>query len=167
MWSRLPSFALVLSLAVAPVVASAAETEEWGMSGDWEILVDRTLNNSCFTYIEYEGGTILRMGIDKTEDNYYLMMFNPDWTDIEKGEKIKSTLYLDNEPWQAEWIGIWWDDLPGVEVSSDSVGFIEDFVKRQSLRIVHQGEEIDHLSLEGSAAALLNVLQCQDEMDKR
>lgn len=167
MQNRLFLIVFAILTLMSPGKAQAEETPLWGYSGNWEIRVDPTLDYSCFALIEYKTGTILRIGFNKSEDNYYLVFGHPDWTSIEEGKTYEITLRMDKaRPWTATLEGVWLGKTPGLIGSSQDIKFIKEFVRKRSMRIYFEGRQLDHISLTGSRRAFETVITCQDKIDE-
>ncbi len=76
--------AALLCLITLPV---SATEPLWKRVGSWDIRVDRSLNYGCFLVNVYQGGTVFRIGFDRTNGGGYLMLGNPNWRSIEVGKE--------------------------------------------------------------------------------
>ena len=59
--------ALIYSSLMSVSVAFSQDIEQWGTAGVWDVLIDNTLDSGCFIQAEFEDGSLVRRGIDKTE----------------------------------------------------------------------------------------------------
>ncbi len=150
------------------VPALAQDTREWSQVGHWSIAVDPTLNNSCFALNEYDDGTVLRIGLDLSDEGIWYIMFGNDrWQSIEAGSDYDVSLKFDREAeWNAIASGI---DMGGginfLYVFGSDVNFFDEFVRKNTLKLFYDGSTIAQLSLSGSARAINAMLECQEAQD--
>lgn len=165
------AFAVGLLAATAMLIGPvpAQDTREWSQVGHWSIAVDPTLNNSCFALNEYDDGTVLRIGLDLSEDDgiWYIMFGNDRWQSIEAGSDYDVSLKFDREAeWNAVASGI---DMGGgvnfLYVFGSDVNFFDEFVRKNTLKLFYDGSTIAQLSLSGSARAINAMLECQEAQE--
>lgn len=148
----------------------AEEAPLWKRVGSWEVRVDTTLDNGCFTYQLYESETYVRFGIDKTNGGTYLLIGDPDWKSLEPGKEYLVELTFGNEtPWEADATAVEFVDIPSLYIyatSGDSaLLFLEEFMSQTTLDVEHKGSSIAYLSLSGTYEAGLAIIECQSEND--
>jgi hypothetical protein len=160
MTPRLLLAALALTAACLP--ATAQNLEQWGEAGGWDILVDPTVGNGCLMSSEFEDGSIVRIGIDATKDEGYLMAFNASWGDIEEGETYPIAFDLDGELYEGEAKGVWLGGTPGVDIAFDSEDFLLDLVQRSTMTLLSGGDEVMAIDLSGSLEGLEEAIACQE-----
>lgn len=153
--------AAVASFALSTPVFSQALVH-WDEVAGWEVMIDPTLGNGCLIQSEFTDGSIVRIGLDRTEGNGYLIAFNENWGDIEEGKLYPVTFDLDGVVYEGEAVGIWLDDLPGADIVFDNAEFIVDIAARQTLTLFNDGSEVMAIDLAGTAAGLEQVFVCQD-----
>jgi len=158
---RLKFLTATLVLAVTFVAQSvrAQEIVQWGTAGGWDILIDKTLNNGCFMQAEFQDGSLVRMGIDKEAGGGYVTAFNDAWGDIEDGGEYDISFDLDGELYNGEAKGIYLAGAPGADISFDSDDFFWDLMRKNVMTLIHDGEEVMTISLEGTYVGLEAVLQ--------
>lgn len=159
----LAATALLLGLSGSAVANE--ETIEWGSVGNWGIFVDKTLGNSCYLTTAYVDGTFFRLGFTERDAKFpmYVGIGNRDWQSLEIGKDYDVQLQLDNlniwnAPASAGSIG----GIPFLFVNTDQVQFVDEFMRRHTLRVHFGGREILRLNLQGSNAAAVEMLRCQN-----
>lgn len=159
--------ALTLAIALFAAPAQAQPTRQWGQVGSWLISVDPSLANSCYALHDYDDGTVMRFGSDKSsaDQRWYILFGNDRWRSIEDGGEYNVTLKFDREP---EWTAV----ATGVDMGADTnflyvfgsdPGFIDEFVAKNTLVLTYEGTTVTRLSLRGSARAARAMMQCQAE----
>lgn len=161
--------ALAASLAatsIAPAMA-ASDAIRWGKVQGWDVMIDPTLGNGCFVYTTYDGGTALRLGFSPDDGEAYLMVGNLKWGSIEHGKTYPIEFKMDRDaPWRATATGVDFDGLPLLMVSTDEPDFLIDFAKKNSLQVTYRGTIVATLSLRGTYAAISEMINCQDQVDR-
>ena len=155
-------------LAVSTVGAFAEDTIPWDVPEvrGWTIAVDTTLGGGCFMYTIFDGAASARIGFDLTAGNIYLMLADMDWTSIESDQSYDIDLQMGNrQGWSASATGGRMGDVPTLMVTSTDSSFMEEFASQSSIKVWYKDNEIMHLSLKGSMAALNEVLRCQDAVN--
>ena len=103
----------MFALLILASISYAKETPLWKIVGGWQIRVDPTLGNGCFTYQFYEGNTFVRIGINKLAGGVYVMAGDSDWKSLEAGKEYPIKLYLGNEtPWSGDATALEFSGLP-------------------------------------------------------
>jgi hypothetical protein len=154
-------------LAAAP--ALAGDTVPWGKGevAGWDISVDQSLGGGCFIMALFDGDAIVRIGFDPSQSDYYLMLSDADWQSIKAGNDYNLTLTLGHRPsWDAAATGIMMGDQPALLVRSTDTDFIEEFSGQNNIRVEYDGNQIANLNLDGSAAALREMVNCQATMNE-
>lgn len=142
------------------------DTVAWKKVGGWQILVDRTIGNSCFLVGSFVGGTVFRIGFDALKDSAYVMVGDDAWTSIEVGKEYDIEIQFDREPpWQVTAEAI---DLghPFLSAYTKQWDFIKEFKKKHSLSIKYKNKEIALLNLKGSSVAVDEMVRCQTVFSK-
>jgi hypothetical protein len=154
----------VLSLVV--LFASTAHAEKsalWKKVGDWEIRVDRSLNNGCFIIGSYTQGEIVRIGLDPSEQNgrLYILINSDSWKSLVKGKAYTLQYRFDEDtPWRAPSVAT---DM-GLYGKTNTSDFLVDFANKRILTISYEGRFVARLPLTGSQAAIKEMLECQRAM---
>jgi hypothetical protein len=152
-------------------VASAEDTVLWkNIENSWSIYVDTTLGNGCFAVTVYDSGTVLRVGIDKTEGGVYAILGNQNWKSLEKGKKYYVKTYFGNKsPWEGNAQAIDMSGMNFLTVSmkskENSVLFLKEFMEESAVRFTYNETVIANLKLTGSYKAGSEILECQKVMD--
>ena len=158
---------MTVAAALAAGPAAAQETEHWGTARGWDVRVDSTLGNGCFILAGFEDGTVFRLGFDRTDDSAYMMVGNDDWGSIGEGKDYELEIRMDRaSPWSAPATGVRIDGSPFLYIPLDEADFVEEFMRKHTLAIDHDGDEVVRLSLEGSSAAIVEMVECQDKVDR-
>jgi len=155
-------------LAASTVGAFAQDTIPWDVPEvrGWTIAVDTTLGGGCFMYTIFDGEASARIGFDLTAGNIYLLLADMDWTSISSDQSYDISLQMGNrEGWNAAATGGRMGDVPTLMVTSTDSSFMEEFASQSSIKVWYKDNEIMHLSLKGSMAALNEVLKCQDAVN--
>lgn len=149
--------ALVLA---APVQAETLQS--YGAAAGWDIAIDPTLNNGCLMMSEFDDGSVVRIGVDMTTGNGYILSANPAWGDIVEGQAYPVSIALDGNSFQGEATGFMIDGLPGADVLFDNPDFLAGLVEAKSLVLSHDGVDVMSLDVAGSAEAVVKLIECQD-----
>ena len=158
--------AAALTLAVMGATGSAVwaqNLEPWGASDYWDVMIDPTLGNGCLIQGAFEDGSVVRIGLDRTNGTGYVTAFNDAWGDIEEGAVYPISFALDGEGFEGEARGIYLDGMPGADIVFDNVDFFMSIAQRQTMTMYHDGAEVMSIDLTGTMRGLEAVLECQDE----
>lgn len=151
-------------LALTAGAGVAQDLVEWGASDYWDVLIDPTLGNGCLIESEFDDGSTVRIGLDRTTGYGYVTAFNEGWGDIEDGAMYPVAFTLDGEEYTGAAKGIYLDGVPGADIEFDSVEFFMSIAQRQVMTMFNaDGEEVMAIDLTGTMAGLEAVLECQDE----
>lgn len=141
--------------------AKEKDTFKWKNVGPWEVRIDKTLDFGCFLYAIYEGGTAVRIGFDVGRDSAYLMLGDIDWESIEVGKDYNITMQFDDEvPWEVKATAIRMG-YPFLMAYTKQWDFFKEFGRKHYLSVKYKKQEIALLKLNGSAAAVKELLNCQ------
>jgi hypothetical protein len=154
---------LALAIALASSSAQAQDLIPWGSSDYWDVLIDPTLGNGCLIQSEFEDGSVVRIGLDRTTGYGYVTAFNEGWAGIEAGKLYPVEFALDREVFDAEAKGIYLNNVPGADIEFDNVDFFMGIARRQTMTMYHEGVEVLSIDLTGTMLGLEAVLECQDE----
>jgi hypothetical protein len=155
-------------LAASTVGSFAEDVIPWDVPEvrGWTIAVDTTLGGGCFMYTVFDGEASARIGFDLTAGNIYLILADMDWTSISADQSYDIDLQMGSrQAWSASATGGRMGDVPTLMVSSTDSSFMEEFASQSSIKVWYKDNEIMHLSLKGSMAALNEVLKCQDAVN--
>lgn len=145
------------------------ETALWKNVGPWSVYIDKTTQFQCFIATTYQDYTIFRVGFQQPNSTsaLYVSLGNMNWSSIEAGKDYDLILQIDNEPgWPSPARGFRFGTMPALIVGTNQTGFIEQMMRKHSLRVFFGGKQILNLSLRGSNAALMEMANCQNEVDK-
>lgn len=156
----------------SPLFAASDKMPQWKKVGSWDVRVDRTLGNGCFAAAAYRGGSVFRIGIDATDKKWagYMLFGNDDWASLEEGKEYSLTYVFDSsEPWFGDAVAFKfnkYDDVTYLVQRFDKPDLFKDYMRKNSVKIKYKGKQIEQLSLKGSYAAFMEVLRCQDTMNR-
>jgi hypothetical protein len=149
-----------------PSQTHAQKPAKWAQVGGWDIRVDQSVGNGCFAMQTYEDGTVVRMGVDVSQQRIYLLFLNDAWKSLEVGKIYPVRIVFDGaSAYNGNMKG---HRLAGgatvLSHSNLSSEFVKDFMQRNGMRIYYQGSSIANLSLRNTYAAMAEVLNCQKEL---
>ena len=164
-------FGAVLALGAANA-AVAQDIVTWNDNiGGWRIVVDRTIDDSCFIITELEDDVLLRFQFNVAQQNVQFIVASVLWDTLETGEDYDlEVTFGDFDTWFGMAKGHRWNDvLPSLVLSipvadQQASEFMKEFTAKQSVRISHNGDEIANLRLAGTGEAVASMLDCQATM---
>lgn len=156
--------------AMTALAAPAQDAVFWKSVGNWEVSIDPTVGNGCYALASWNGGTVLRIGLNPPEDNFYVLIGNDAWTSLEAKAGYELTIRFDRRaPWDMLAQGLQFN--PGEKVylhaKSSNFEFVEEFMRSNRMKVSYNGKEIETLRLTGSNRAMQEVVACQDVADMR
>lgn len=164
--------AIALALGLSWASANEGKSQDqpivfWKTVGSWGVWVDRRIGNNCFIATEYGDDTIFRLGFlsDEYRSPAYFAVGNMNWQSLEEGKDYDLTIQMDNrEPWRAQARAMKGKqgEIPYLSVEAGEYEFFEEFVRKHSLTISYKGQVVVRLNLRGSAAAMREMLACQE-----
>lgn len=168
------AIALVLGLSWAHANEEKSKDQPvvfWKAVGNWGVWVDRTVGNGCFIATEYGDDTIFRLGILSEEygSPAYFAVGNRNWQSLEEGKDYDLTLQMDNrEPWRAQARAMKGrkGEIPFLMAEAGEYEFFEEFIRKHSLTVSYKGQVVVRLNLKGSAAAMREMMACQDAINE-
>jgi hypothetical protein len=156
---------VALSAAVPTLSAHAETADLWGTAGDWAIRYDSTVEG-CFAMAFYNGGAVLRFGIDRTSNSVQLLYGDRSWSpQPEAGKRYHLGFRFDDGiDYTGQFTAI---ALGGAGKVMIQVGagedFTKSFIRSWSVKIYDKsGRQLDNLTLRGSANALREMVTCQE-----
>jgi hypothetical protein len=164
--------AVLLVILLGPTCAFAQDTIPWKKVGPWNILVDRIVGYGCFMVAEYEQGTILRLGIAPKTGDVYILLADAAWKSLEVQKDYDLEIQFDSErPWKAPSRAIKLGSATFLMVKTNDlkagVNFLEEFARKQGMRVRYQTKQVANLSLRSSAVAIVEMLDCHASMQER
>lgn len=152
---------LVLTLGAG--AAMAQDLVPYSEAGGWSVVVDTTLGNGCLLTSEFEDGSTVRIGFDRTAGNGYVAAFNAAWGDIADDTTYPVSFLLDDQQYDAEARGVHLSDVPGVVIPFDNVDFLTDLAARNVMVLQHDGAEVMSIDLSGTDEAIVETIACQEQ----
>ncbi|MER8405327.1 DUF1176 domain-containing protein [Mesorhizobium sp. M1307] len=159
---------LVLSSTTEAMSDSNLETALWKNVGTWAVYIDKTTKYQCFIATLYQDNTTFRIGFEApdSKSGLYVALANSNWTSIEAGKDYDLTLQIDNETgWRSPATGYRFGSMPALIFGTNQTAFVDQLMRKHSLRVFFNGNQILNLSLRGSNAALLEMGNCQNQVD--
>ncbi|MGB8813021.1 MAG: hypothetical protein WCC57_07530 [Paracoccaceae bacterium] len=160
-----PALCLVAGMSAALLTGTSAmaqDLESYGTVGVWEILIDPTVGNGCLINAAFEDGSDVRIGFDVAANTGYLMAANAAWGDIVVDQEYPVKFDLDGTPYEGVGKGIVIDDVPGVDISFDSMDFLTDLAAKNTMTLFSADTEVMKIDLADSDGALLKAIECQE-----
>ena len=156
-------FVSVLGLGTPSLSEAQTPLENWGTSGDWEVLVDKSKSNGCLMQKTYLDGTLVRLGQLPAENGSYFAALNRDWTHIDA--TMKDEFYFDfgDELFSGEVVGIVEGAWHGGYAFFNNPEFIEYIGAKTEVTIEGSRRVPLKLNLKGSQRALAELMRCQSE----
>ncbi|MDJ0628390.1 MAG: hypothetical protein QNJ44_09040 [Rhodobacter sp.] len=164
------AFAVATALTLVAPMAQAEDATFWKNVGDWEISIDPTISDGCYAVATWNGGTVLRIGRNPQEDNFYFLIGNDKWASLQPDEPYDIEIQFGSRaPWDVSANGLQFN--PGETVylhaQSTKMDFIREFQRALSMKISYNDNEIDNLKLTGSRRAWDEVENCQRQVAAR
>jgi len=155
--------AAVCGLTLLSTAATAQDLVPYSEAGGWAVEVDPTLGNGCLLSSDFEDGSHVRIGFDRTAGNGYVAAANAAWGEIADGTEYPISFMLDDEKYDGNAVGMHLDGTPGVVVTFDSVDFLTDLAARNTMVLQHEGADVMSIDLSGTDEAITETIACQDE----
>jgi len=141
--------------------------EKIGTAEGWTIGYNKTLNG-CLASESFSDATTLWMGIDGRDQTFFLALTNPNWQSVEPGKQyLLRFSALGGGRWQGKFVGVAREDEKGVVSGGLKEKFVGDIVGSSGVAVSLGDKIVARLSLQGSAAAMSSVVQCQADRDGR
>lgn len=152
--------------------AIAQDTVTWkdNIQG-WTVVIDRTIENSCFIITGFENELLLRFQFNATQQNVQFIVANINWESLQAGEDYDMEVaFGDRDSWAGTAKGHRWNDiLPSLVMSvpvadQQASNFMKEFTAMGSVRVSYEGSEIANVALPGAGEAVASMLDCQAAM---
>lgn len=152
--------------------ALAQDTMTWddNVQG-WTVVIDRTIENSCFIISGFEDELLLRFQFNATQQNVQFIAANINWKSLQAGKNYDMEVaFGDRDSWAGTAKAHRWNDiLPSLVMSvpvenQQASDFMKEFTAMGSVRILHEGSEIANVDLPGASEAVAAMLDCQAAM---
>jgi hypothetical protein len=162
---------LEFTAALLGSTAAAHAQTKWGHDvGGWSIMIDNS-NGGCFAIQEYTDGSIVRIGLVPKTHGVKLYFGNANWSAIVAGKTFNVRFVFDGtSSYDGDMNSILMGDGKTVALVHDHVShaFATDFAERSNLKLFNRvdGRRLANLSLANTSAALLEVFNCQNGVDR-
>lgn len=151
----------VLSLCLCCTLARAGDMPTWTVVGDWKILVDDTTGHSCLAQKDYDDGTRVQIGFDITRNGGFFAAYRESWSQIVVGETSMVKFEFGDARFAGDAMGRTSGELRGWYAFFDNPSFVDEFAKRNSVKISGENEVWFEIDLSGSRVAIDAVRTCQ------
>jgi hypothetical protein len=158
--------AAACGLALLSTAAVAQDLVPYSEAGGWSVEVDPTLGNGCLLSSDFEDGSHVRIGFDRTAGNGYVIAANTAWGEITDGTDYPISFMLDDQKYDGSAKGLHLDDLPGVMVTFDSMDFLTDLAAKTTMTLQSEGADVMSIDLSGTDEAINETIACQEEQEK-
>lgn len=172
------SAAIGRSLCAATVVAASlaslparaqmplAHDERVGEVQGWKIGYSRGLDG-CLTSATFTDQTTIWLGFSPKIE-FYIAFTNPNWRSIEKDRNYQMRVRpIGYGTWNGAFVGFENGNAKGLLIAKLKKDFLFGFAKADGMALLHaSGKQVTQLSLAGSKAALIDVLNCQQKRIK-
>ena len=152
--------------ALLSTAAYADDLVPYSEAGGWDVQVDTTLGNGCLLSSDFEDGSHVRIGFDRTAGNGYVAAFNEAWGEIEDGTDYPISFMLDEQKYEGSGKGMHLNEVPGVLVSFDDPDFLTDLAAKNVMVLLSKDSEVMSIDLSGSDEAVTETIACQEEQEK-
>ncbi len=142
--------------------ALAAEDEVWETVGAWTVRINSDDVSRCFATRVMEDGSEVQIGTEPTLDGGYFAIYNPAWTHIEDGAEGTVEFNFASSRFGGDAVGRIKNGVPGGYVFFDNPAFVQEFAKRQSVKVSGTRGAAFEMDLTGTATAIRTILACQD-----
>ncbi|MCG6902719.1 MAG: hypothetical protein LJE68_08560, partial [Rhodobacter sp.] len=119
---------LALGMSLGAQGAAAQGSVFWKKVGDWEISIDPTIQSGCFAVAFWNGGAILRIGLNPQKDNFYMLIGNDKWASLQPDRDYDIEIKFDNRAaWNVSARGLQFNPGELVYLHAESTKF--DFIE--------------------------------------
>lgn len=164
------SGAIIALCSTSAAIAQDTVTWQDNIQG-WTVVIDRTIENSCFIISGFENELLLRFQFNATQQNVQFIVANVNWKSLEPGKDYDlEVAFGDRDSWAGIAKGHRWNDiLPSLVMSvpvanQQASNFMTEFTAMGSVRVSHDGTEIANVALPGAREAVASMLDCQAAM---
>lgn len=168
---KLSALAAIL-LAGLAIKAFAGNALVFGNVSGWTVYTDPEQAYSCFAEVEYEGGTLVRIGEDAEVDGLYLSITDPAWRGIVARQEHAARLSFDDAG-ESTATGTGLANASRgtggirLHLSAESrEAFVSEFRASHTLTITIAGQQPLDLSLAGSLRATDMLRDCESSMSR-
>jgi hypothetical protein len=159
----LKTLGAVSVLALVSGAAFAQDLVPYSEAGGWAVVIDPTLGNGCLLTSDFEDGSTVRIGFDRTAGKGYVAAFNNGWGEIVDAQEYPVTFMLDDQQYDGTAVGVHLSEVPGAVIYFDSIEFLQDLAARNTMSLASEGEEVMVIDLSGTDEAIAQTITCQDE----
>lgn len=158
---------IAVLIATGPAHAQRDTTLWRDVGGGWSIRIDRTLNFGCYLLWAGERGTLVRFGFNRSVGNAYVIVGNMQWKSLQAGRQYRLMMQFDDHsPWTVSARGLTMGTTVFLSADLTDVRFFREFSRSHSFDIYYQDRRIAQISLRGSAAAVNEMITCQQQVEQ-
>jgi hypothetical protein len=139
----------------------ASEHQVWKTSGDWAILIRQSDDRACYANRTMDDGSEIQIGVASGRKGGYFAIYNAQWTHIEAGATGLVEFNFGDSRFGGDAIGKIENGIPGGYAFFDNPAFVEEFGKRQTVKIIGTRGAVFEMDLTGTKNAVAGVLACQ------
>jgi hypothetical protein len=140
----------------------ANNSTHYGNYGYWSIDIDKSLNNGCFIFARFDGGTALRIGYDmRPEASFYITVADSKWSSISKDKKYQIAMRLNKKSPEIIEFGATKMDDDYVLYTHISAGKLAEILESDDFAISYNGNLVAHLAPKGQSGAFEAARACQ------
>ncbi|GAB5439399.1 hypothetical protein [Falsiruegeria mediterranea] len=139
----------------------------WGNSGDWDIMVDPDVGHGCFMQKSFDDGTVVQVGAVPDRQGGFFAALNAAWTEITDGQEGVLTFDFGDAKFAGDALGVIRHGVPGGYAFFDNPKFVDEFGKRNAVKVTGKSGQSIEVDLKGSQKAIAAVRACQDEQPKQ
>ncbi|MDW3221749.1 MAG: hypothetical protein R8G34_02500 [Paracoccaceae bacterium] len=150
----------ILFLLILPELVIANQL--WKSLGEWTIQVKTDDASRCFASRKLGDGSEVQLGAEPTLDGGFFAIYNSDWTHISDGVTGEVEFDFGRSRFGGAALGKIENGMPGGYVFFNNPAFVQEFARRQTVRIIGSGGAQFELDLTGTSRAIREVLACQD-----
>lgn len=159
----MPRFLTIPLVFLASMACAQSDSQEWGSSGAWSILVDPSNGNGCFMQKDFDDGLRIQLGFEPERQGGFFAAFKKEWTQIEDGasgivkfitEEAKFAGAVDMVQ-RGEWRGGW--------AFFNNPNLVVELAQRRALTVIGPNGGTLDVNLDGTARAIASVKECQAE----
>ncbi len=138
------------------LVFAQSDAEKFASVGWWDVWGSKS-EGICVASSVFEGGTRFSIGFGISTEAWFLEKTNESWHSIKVGQEYDLEYVFDGRrSWKGPERGI-----PNGIISVGLVdGFIDDFIRSNSMQLIFDGREIDRISLRSTRNAMDAVSDC-------
>ena len=154
---------IAFAMALSPTNASAEALSEYATIGEWQILVDASVDNGCLMEKTFEDGTRMKMGALPNKKGGFLSVENKAWVQIKEVSTVVMQFDLDGTLFGGDVEYIIDGDWRGGYAFFNNPEFVGVLASKNAITITGPANQPVSYPLNGTSAALKALKKCQKE----